>query len=281
MARGGARSALRWAMVLVLLLGSALVAATALQGEDAPEASDPVVGELKLADDDEGPRDRVEHTFGAANLAPGDTRADELVISREPFEDLPPALEPRVAITLHGDGSSLLAGHLDVTSLTYGDEGLIEQAIEACGEPLTLARLAACTRTGENPLSELPDPTPEGTSFRLGVQLAPEASSDLEDRSYGFTARVELYGRAPSGPAEPPSVSSLADPPLERFDRSKPSATCTEIEPADRIEPTTEPLLVSQVIDDEPPASVRTAGALWDGGPRPSALLGTWLPPSC
>lgn len=269
---GGSRgSALRWASLLGLLLLAA--AAAASLREDGPDGSvgGVIVGDLKLADGDEPPSDGVRRTFVAGNLAPGDARTASLTLVRAPIEDLPPVLEPRVEIRLDPTGPQrALPDELEVHELAYGDRDLLDDAWQACGSPLSLSRLIACTRTETNPLTDLPDPTPEGRSFRLGVTLPSTVSSALEDAGTGFDVRVELYGSRP-GPPGP----TVLDP--ERLptgdDRTAIGDRCAAIRQASARP-------VPSVPEDTPAAPVEQpvgpppgpTDPLWSGGPRLGVL---------
>jgi len=119
-----------------------------------------VVGELELSDRDEQRRDAVTGTFVARNLAPGDRAGGWLEIYRESVDPAGPADEPCVDMTIDGARGSALAEQLIVDELSYGDQDLEDRARSACGQPLSLARLSACSQQEANPLAGLSDPTP-------------------------------------------------------------------------------------------------------------------------
>lgn len=168
------------------------------------EVDEVLVGDLKLADEDEGPSDGVRGTFTARELAPGDRYASALVVVREAETSIPSAVEPRVSVEIDVEGDRLLAEHLLVRGLDYGDHELVRDAERVCGSPLTLALLAECTRGEENPLAALEDPTPEGTPLRLMVELSTEAGNDQQGQAVGFDVTVELYGeKLAMDPPEP------------------------------------------------------------------------------
>lgn len=200
-------------LLALLFLLTAVAGAPFGERADEDGASQVVTGDLELADADEGPSDGVEGTFVASEMAPGDRVEGTLTLLRQPFEELPPALEPRLELrVLVDEPDERLPTHLRVTSLRYGGQELTERVEEACGRPLTLASLHRCTAREANPLAGLPDPTPEGRPFELAVELPPEAGNRLQGASARFTVHARLTGQAP-GPAIPSPAERLPTTP--------------------------------------------------------------------
>jgi len=135
----------------MLVAGTALTAVAGIPGQ-SPEVDtveQTIVGDLRLADHDEGPSDGVERTFAAETLAPGDRFGSQLASSREAHPDLGAAIRPNVTINLSVDRGQALAGALIVDELRYGDRDPLGKNIEWCG-PLHTSRAGG----------ELPDDLP-------------------------------------------------------------------------------------------------------------------------
>lgn len=186
-------------MLAVLLVGTAVAGLADVPREGARHGSSGslVAGDLKLADDDQGPGDGVSGTFRADNMAPGDIEAAELELVREDELGRERAVEPKVTIDLRLDeATGDLADRLLVDELAYAGGDLRPRAEARCGVPLTLAALASCTSTVANPLANLSDPTPGGRSFAMGVVFDPAAGSALENVTVAFTVDAELHADA-------------------------------------------------------------------------------------
>lgn len=257
-------------MVLLALVTGAT--AGALDGGDPGETPRRVlVGDLQLSDDDEPPSESVTETFTGTNLAPGDTSGGVLVILREPFRGLAldaRGLTPRVAIDVDPVDEDALASALEVTTLRYGERSLAAATERACGAPLTLERLAACTDRQRHPLSNLPDPTPEGRELELRVRLMPEVGNALQGTRAGVTVHVTLKAL----PIE------RADVPLEPAASPAPSLPCAPLEP---------PSLSVRIggvggrgaVGSSQVPVVGVASALWPGGVDAEALFAANLGP--
>lgn len=201
----------RWLLLLGLALLSAAAASPLEQADRDPGTL--VVGDLKLADRDEGPSDGVSGTFRAANLVPGETSTGRLTLLREPFQEgVPPAMEPRVELGFQLDEPSALATVLHVVELRYGDQDLRDQVEAGCGTPLTLQRLARCTERQRHPLSTLPDPTPEGRDLVLGVELGATASNEHQGKAARFTVDASLKAMSPIDAPSPPEAPPARTP---------------------------------------------------------------------
>ncbi len=257
-------------MVLLALVTGAT--AGALDGGEPGQTPRRVlVGDLHLSDDDEPPSESVTETFTGSNLAPGDTAGGVLVILREPFHGLAldaRGLTPRVAIDVDPVGEDRLASVLEVTTLRYGERSLAAATERACGTPLALDRLAACTDRQRHPLSNLPDPTPDGRELELRVRLMPEAGNALQGTRAGVTVHVTLKAL----PIE------RADVPLAPAASPAPSLPCAPLElprpPASIVGVGSQGTGGSGQI---PMAGV--ASPLWPGGVDVEALLATHLGP--
>lgn len=192
--RGDRGASTRWVLLLALLVLSA-GAATTLE-DPGDSAGHIVVGDLKLADDDEGPSDGVSGTFTAGNLAPGEASRGRLMLLREPFADpFPPAREPRVRFAVDLAEGSTLASVLEVVELRYGERDLRDRMERACGAPLVLEVLDRCTDRQRHPLSDLPDPTLQGRDLVLATQLDPDATNEHQGATARFTITATLKAR--------------------------------------------------------------------------------------
>lgn len=226
---------------VALLVAIAWLTAGDLPALGGDEASHHVVGDLKLADADEDPSDGVEGTFTSQNLAPGDRYVSQLTLIRESPTDLPPVAEPQVTVQILPNGTSpALAGALHITQLEYGSESLEEDARRACGSPLTVARLTDCTHTENNPLADLPDPTPEGRELRIGLRFAESAGSALGDQLFSFSVEAELHGhlpaRAQNSPSSTPPAVGETQPPCT-LDQDPPAPLALDPVPQTQLRP--------------------------------------------
>lgn len=194
-----------WSSLGSVLLLSGVLALTAFTvGGDGTDPGRYVVGELKLADDDEGSRDRVHGTFTGDNLAPGDRVESTVTFLREPPPDpVPATLEPRLDVRLEG-AESQLGASLEVVTLRYGQADLLPKTRAACGDPISLARLAACTEEPPHPLYDLEDPTPGGTDLSLDVEFVPRGSP-VQGASTSFDVTASLKAR-PAAVSQQPGL---------------------------------------------------------------------------
>lgn len=178
--------------------------------ENAP--GDIVVGDLLLADNDEGPGDGVSSTFVARNLAPGDERSGTLTILRETGTGTSPLLDPTVAIAFLDEGIDIaLARALHITQMSYGSVDLAERLEGHCGGPVSMATLFECPERVPGVLDGLPDPGPDGTDLVLAIRFAPDAGAPMGSGQVPFTVEVTLDGEAPLDP-EPPSPGAPRPP---------------------------------------------------------------------
>lgn len=194
------RGAWRGLLVVVLVLAGAWVATGQLPHEGGGDVGPHrvLVGDLKLADDDEGPSDGVEATFVGHDLAPGDQVTGRLDLFRENPKDLPPPSRPQVELRFdHESRPAAFADQFGVEKLSYGERDLTQDVRQQCEEPVTLAELSRCTQEGDNPLSGLADPTPDGRSLDAVFRFEPAAGSQFAGAELDFRLAAELSGRAP------------------------------------------------------------------------------------
>lgn len=254
------------------------------QGSIDPSAgsSSLLVGELKLADDDEGPADRVHATFQAEDLLPGERTEDRLTLIREPPpRPRPGAVQARLSLDVNG-AEGPLADNLTVERLAYGGESLREAAAQACGTPLSLSGLADCTGERRGPLQGLADPTPEGRDLVLGVRLPVSAGNEIQGASTEFTVEAHLaawpVSQAPDLPASsgssPPSQASQPSSPSGASDIPVASPVVSvPVEACGALVPDTSPI--------EARAHVQVPGVLVQGSVPVDTLLETHLAAGC
>lgn len=207
-AQSGGLSGLGGKVVLFVLVVALSASAAVSLNAASPEPSRLLVGELELADADEGPGERVSGTFVGSNLAPGDRVEERLTIFRKPpLEPLGSVVEPAITVRFEAtttDGP--LAENLLVERLSYGGEELVGSVEDACGDPVTLQVLFDCTRTPPHPMHGLRDPTPEGRDLWLGLLMEEAAEGTV-----GFDVNITLHGQTVekvAGPTASPGRGS-------------------------------------------------------------------------
>lgn len=219
----GGRTTFPLAVALAVMI--VLTAAATLdmgQASDADPLTAATIGDLHLADEDEGPSDGVRATFVAPSLAPGDRHTGYLRLSTQGAalddapEDAREAVDHRrVDLTFRPDGSEqrALAGHLTIVELAYGPTDLLERVGSVCREPITLETLLTCASQPDGPLAGLAPPG-DGRDLILTVQLGPGAGNHLQGQALGFEIEATLHsplledaGRQGS-PSSPRSLGS-------------------------------------------------------------------------
>lgn len=225
------RSTLPLAVALVLaLVAVALATGSPGQASDADPLTAATVGDLALADEDEGPRDGVRATFVADALAPGDQHTAYLRLSTHgmALDDAPEDTRRRVdhrridlRVVQDAQADTGLGDHIQVLELTYGPTDLLERVQAACGPPVTLATLIGCASQPGGPLADLAAPGP-GRDLVMTVQLDPMASNELQGQAVGFDVEATLHsplletadhhagGSPPSSP-RPPTGQGASD----------------------------------------------------------------------
>lgn len=216
------------AVTLTLALLLVLVAAWGPGlASDADPLTRAAVGDLLLADDDEGARDGVSATFVAEGLAPGDRHTARLTLSTQgaAVDDLPET--PRRTVDdrrvdlrflATGDAGSPMADAVVVDELGYGTTDLLDRVQAACGSPVTLALLLGCASRSDGPLADL-DPPGRGRELVLTVHLAPWAGNDLQGQAIGFDVEATLHASRldpadrPLGPLPPSTDQHRGDRP--------------------------------------------------------------------
>lgn len=198
----GRRTTVPLAVALAAL--AVLTAAAILdlgQASDADPLTAATVGDLHLADEDEGPSDGVRATFVAGNLAPGDRHTGSLRLSTEgaALDDAPEKVRDgvdhrRVDLAFREDGSDqlTLARHLAVVDLSYGPTDLLEPVRSACQGPVTVETLLTCASRLDGPLTGLPPPG-EGRDLVLTVQLDPASGDTVQGQATGFEVEATLH----------------------------------------------------------------------------------------
>ncbi len=185
-----------WLAALLVAISVSAVAALPQPGVEGSTVDRVLVGDLELADDDEGPSDGVAGTFVAEDLAPGDRYRSKLLVLRDASSGLPSRLTPQVTISFDLEDPSAMADALAIEELRYGEEDLRSESRASCGYPLTFAQLAACTQRDEHPLARLADPTPEGRELVMAVSVDHRAANHVQGREVSFDVEVELHGEA-------------------------------------------------------------------------------------
>ncbi len=198
----GRRTTIPLAVALAVLTVLAAAATLDLgQASDAGPLTAATIGDLHLADEDEGPSQGVRATFAAQNLAPGDRHTGFLRLSTEgaALDDVPEEARDgidhrRVDLAFREDGSDqrALAGHLAVVELSYGPTDLRELVRSACAGPVTVETLVTCASGPDGPLTGL-SPPGEGRDLVLTVQFDPEAGDQVQGQAVGFEVEATLH----------------------------------------------------------------------------------------
>ncbi len=245
---------------------------------DADRLAVATMGDLRLADDDEGPGDGVIATFVAQAMAPGDRHTGYLRLSTEgaALDDVPEETRHRVdhrridlRVLADDHAGTGLATRLHVLTLTYGSTDLLDRVATACGMPVTLDVLIGCASREGGPLAGLEAPGP-GRDLVLTVQLDPTVGNALQGTAVGFDVEATLHSSLLDEPGHPPrapgtrSTPPGPDEPASRSPSSPPAtSTASQIDATDGA---------GRPIDPHPTGSLTTDGWTTSSLVAPSSL---------